>query len=350
MSAAAETAGYVAGVDTHLDTHTAAICDEGGRLVAERQVPATAAGAAQLLAWARAQAGDHTLAWAIEGAGHYGLNLARHLTTAGEQVFEIGHTAHLGKRRTGKTDAIDALRAARELLAAPHPARPRAGGDREALRLLLADRDHAIRCCRSARALLAAVLVTMPGPVRGPLRALPSKARSRACAALGCPPDADRLTTIQHQTLARLGQRIEHLASEARQIETQITTIVEDLAPGLVAAEPGLGHLSAAQILLSFSHPGRVRSEAAFAMLAGTAPIPASSGRTTRHRLNRGGDRQLNRALHTVITNRARYHQPTRDYITRRTSQGRTSKETRRCLKRYLARHLFRELNRLDTT
>ena len=221
---------------------------------------------------------DHALAWAVEGAGHYGLNLARHLAACGQQVAEISHTPHLGKRRAGKTDAIDALRAARELLAASHPAQPRADGDREALRLLIADRDHVVRACRSARALLAAVLVTMPGSLRQQLRSVPAARRARACAALTVPAGADRLTAIQHQTLARIGQRILALAAEGRQIETQISAIVEDLAPGLVAAEPGLGHLSAAQILLSFSHRGRIRSEAAFAQLAGTAPIPASSG------------------------------------------------------------------------
>ncbi len=347
---AAAMAGLVIGIDTHLDTHTAAICDSGGRLLAELQVPATTAGYEQLLGWARGQAAGAPLIWAIEGAGHYGLNLARHLAAAGQQVTEISHIVHAGKRRAGKTDAIDALRAARELLACEHPATPRADGDREALRLLRADRDHAVGACRSARALLAAVLVTMPGPLRTPLRALPSRARARACAALACPPGADRLTAIQHQMLARLGQRIERLAEEAAALEAQITGIVEDLAPGLVTAEPGLGHLTAAQILLSWSHPGRIRSEAAFAMLAGTAPIPASSGRTTRHRLNRGGDRQLNRALHTVITTRARCHQPTRTYLTRRQAEGLTRREAIRCLKRYLARHLFRELNRLDTT
>jgi transposase len=340
----------VVGVDTHLDSHTAVICDSGGRPLGERQVPAAAAGYGDLLAWARVQAAGTPLAWAIEGTGHYGLGLARHLAAAGEPVTEIGHTRHIGHRRAGKTDAIDALRAARELLACAHPASPRAGGDREALRLLIADRDHAVRACRSARALLAGLLVTMPDQLRQPLLALPAARRARACAALTAPPGADRLSAIQHQTLARLGARIQALAAEARQIETQITPIVEDLAPGLVAAEPGLGHLSAAQILLTWSHPGRIRTEAAFAMIAGTAPLPASSGRTDRHRLNRLGDRQLNRALHTVITTRTRCHQPTRDYLARRQAEGLTHREATRCLKRYLARHLFRTLNRLDTT
>jgi transposase len=342
--------GLVVGVDTHLDTHTAVICDGRGHQLGQEQVPATTAGYGQLLAWARAQAAGTPLAWAVEGTGHYGLGLSRHLAAAGEQVAEIGHTRHIGNRRAGKTDSIDALRAARELLACEHPAVPRAGGDREALRLLICGRDHAVRACRSARALLAGLLVTMPDELRQPLLALSPARRARACAALAAPPGAGRLSTVQHQMLARLGTRILSLAAEARQIETQIKPIVDDLAPGLVAAEPGLGYLSAAQILLTWSHPGRIRSEAAFAMIAGTAPLPASSGRTTRHRLNRLGDRQLNHALHTIITTRARCHQPTKDYLARRQADGRTRREATRCLKRYLARHLFRELNRLDTT
>ena len=117
------------------------------------------------------------------------------------------------------------------------------------------------------------------------------------------------------------------------------------MTPGLVEAEPGLGVLSAAQILLSWSHAGRIRSEAAFAMLSGTAPVPVSSGRTDRHRLNRLGDRQLNRALHVIAVNRMRHHPPTRAYAERRRAEGKTDKEIRRCIKRYLARHLYRVLN-----
>jgi transposase len=341
----------IVGVDTHLDSHTAVICDGRGRPLAQLRVPATAAGYGQLTGWARSQAAGQPLAWAIESTRHYGLGLARHLAAAGQsQIAEISSATQAGKRRSGKTDAIDALRAARELLATDHPAIPRADGDREALRLLLATREHAVRAARSARALLHAMITTASDGLRAQLQALPAARRARTCAALAVPPGADRLATIQHQMLARTGQRILALASEATALETQITALVEDLAPGLAAAEPGLGHLSAAQILLAFSHPGRLRTEAAFAQLAGTAPLPASSGRTIRHRLNRGGDRRLNRALHQVIITRIRCHQPTRDYLARRQADGLTRREATRCLKRYLTRHLYRQLNRLDTT
>jgi transposase len=342
----ARDADLIIGVDTHLDTHTAAICDVRGRAVARLQVPATAAGYAQLLAWARSAAAGSRAVWAVEGTRHYGLGLARHLTSAGEQVAEIDASRHVGKRRAGKSDAIDAVRAARELLARPHPAQMRADGDREALRLLMIDRDNAVQSAKTARAALAAILVTAPAPLRERLCHLPRQRRARECAALSCPPGADRPARILHQTLIRLGQRIAALTETAAELEAQITAIVEEMAPGLVATEPGVGALSAAQLLLSWSHAGRIRSEAAFAMLSGTAPVPVSSGRTDRHRLNRLGDRQLNRALHMVAVTRMRCHPATLAYVQRRRAEGKTDREIRRCIKRYLARHLYRALNK----
>ena len=335
----------VAGVDTHRDSHAAALCDGLGRVLAERQAPATPDGYAGLLAWALDAAAGRPLTWALEGSRSYGLGLARHLAARGQQVTEIDRTTRAGHRRAGKSDPIDAVRAARELLARPHPAQLRADGDREALRLLMIDRDHAVQSAKTARAALAAIVVTAPAPLREQLRHLPRARRARACAALTCPPNADRQTRVLHQTLHRLGQRIAALAETAAELETQITDIVDDMTPGLIAAEPGLGALTAAQILLSWSHPGRIRSEAAFAMLSGTAPVPVSSGRTDRHRLNRLGDRQLNRALHTIAITRMRSHPATLAYIARRRAEGKTDKEIRRCLKRYLARHIYRTLN-----
>jgi transposase len=337
-------ADLVVGVDTHLDTHTAAICDACGRAVSQLQVPATAAGYVQLLAWARSAAGDRQVVWAVEGTRHYGLGLARHLTAQGEQVAEIDCARHVGKRRAGKSDPIDAVRAARELLARPAPAQMRADGDREALRLLMTGRDNAVQSAKTARTALAAILVTAPAPLRERIRPLPRERRAKACAALTCPAGADRQTRVLHQALARLGQRIAALAEVAAELEAQISEIVEEMTPGLVAAEYGLGYLSAAQILLSWSHAGRIRSEQAFAMLSGTAPVPVSSGRTDRHRLNRLGDRQLNRAIHTIAVTRMRCHPGTQAYIQRRRAEGKTDREIRRCIKRYLARHLYRTL------
>ena len=268
----------------------------------------------------------------------------------GQRVVEIDSCRHIGKRRSGKSDPIDALRAAKELLARPEPVLPRADGDREALRLLMIDRDNTVDSVRSARTVLTSLIVTAPAELREQLRHLSRPRRAQVCAELVCPPGADRLVRVLHETLARLGKRVVELGRVVDQLETEIAQIVEDLAPGVVTAEVGVGALSLAQVLLSWSHAGRIRSEAAFAMLSGTAPVPVSSGRTDRHRLNRLGDRQLNRALHMVAVTRMRSHPPTLAYMERRRSEGKTDKEIRRCVKRYIARHLFRTLNRLDTT
>jgi hypothetical protein len=218
-----------------------------------------------LLAWAQAAGGNAPITWAVKGTRHYGLGLARHLASKGEYVAEIDSSRHVGRRRTGKSDAIDAVRAARELLARPHPAQMRADGDREALRLLMAGRDNAVASAKTARTLLASVLVTASAPLREQLGRIPRDRRATVCASLPCPRRADRQTQILHQTLARLGQRIRMLSRVAAELEKQIAVLVEDLAPGLAAAEPGLGALTAAQVLLPFSHAGRIHSEAAFA-------------------------------------------------------------------------------------
>ena len=206
----------------------------------------------------------------------------------------------------------------------------RADGDREALRLLLIGRDHAVQAAKAARTALASILVTAPTPLREQLRRLPAKRRPAACAALQCPPGADRVTATTCQVLASLGQRVTALTAEAAHAEAQIAAIVEGMAPGLVAAEHGVGALTAARILLGWSHPGRIRSEAAFAMLLGSAPV--SSGCTSRHRLNRLGDRQLNCALHTIALTRMRSHPATLAYVERRRAEGKTDREIRRCL------------------
>jgi transposase len=163
-------AELIVGVDTHLDTHTAALCDARGRTVSQLQVAATSAGYAQLLDWADSAAGGRPVTWAIEGTRHYGLGLARYLTGNGRQVAETGATRHVGRRRAGKSDPMDAVRAARELLARPHAAQMRADGDREILRLLMLDRDNAVASAKTARTALASVLVTAPADLRDQLR------------------------------------------------------------------------------------------------------------------------------------------------------------------------------------
>jgi transposase len=179
---------HVIGAGTHRDTHTAALCDARGKVLSRLQVAADPAGYASLLAWAQAAASAGRLAWAVEGTRHYGLGLARHLAAAGQQVTEIDNTGHVGKRRKGKSDPIDAARAARELLARPEAGQLRCDGDREALRLLMTGRDNAVQSCKTARTVLTSVIVTAPAQLREQLRHLPRERRARACAELACPP------------------------------------------------------------------------------------------------------------------------------------------------------------------
>jgi transposase len=295
-----------------------------------------------LLGWASAAAAGRQLAWAIEATRHDGLGLARHLAAAGQHVAGIGSTRHAGKRRAGKSDPIDAVRAARELLARPRAGQMRAEGDREALRLLMIDRDNAVQSGKTARTVLTSVIVTAPAALREELRHLPAVRRARGCAALACPPGADQLTRVVHQTLIRPGQRAVALTEAADGLAAQITAIAQNMIPGLAAAGFGPGHLTAAQIPLSWSHAGRIATEPAAAMVPGTAPVPVSCGRTGRHRLGRPGDRQFNRALHVIAVSRMRSHPPTLADVQRRQAEAKTDREIRRCLKRYLARHLYR--------
>jgi transposase len=219
---------------------------------------------------------------------------------------------------------------------------PRAGERREALRLLLVARRSAVDVRREALSQLRAIIVTAPESLREQLRRLSTGALLDRCSRLRrTPSGADELAT--RLVLRSLARRIQAATLEAAELEQEILGHVCALAPTLLD-EPGIGPIVAAQLIVAWSHHGRLRSEACFARLAGVAPVPASSGKTQRHRLSRGGDRQLNRALHTIALHR-RHHDPaTRDYIARRVAEGKTAREATRLVKRYLARHLYRLL------
>lgn len=259
-------------------------------------------------------------------------------------MLEVGRSPRSERRLHGKDDQLDAVRAARAALGAEPLPLPRAGERREALRLLLVARGSAVDVRREALAQLRSVIVTAPERLREELRELPVGRLLERCSRLrqarGRPEElASRLVL---RTLAR---RIEAASGEAAELEREIALHVQALAPQLLE-EPGVGPIVAARLLVAWSHRGRVRSEAAFARLAGVAPIPASSGQTVRHRLSRGGDRQLNRALHTIVLHRRQHDPQTRAYIARRIAEGKSRREASRMLKRYLARHLYRVLER----
>jgi transposase len=338
---------YVVGVDTHLDEHVlAVVAAPSGAVVGRRSVRASARGYAAALQFA-AEAASGARVWAIEGAGHYGAGLARFLAGRGEVVLEVSRTPRAERRLRGKDDLLDAVRIARAALASERLALPRSGERREALRLLLIARRSAVDVRREALGQLRGVIVTAPDRLREELRGLPVQRLIVRCSRLrrssSAPPD-ELATRLVLRSLAR---RIDAATSEAAELEHELLGHVRALAPALLD-EPGVGPIVAAQLIVAWSHPGRLRSEAAFARLAGVAPVPASSGKTTRHRLSRGGDRQLNRALHTIVLHRRQHDTATKDYIARRIAEGKTRRDATRLLKRYLARHLYRLLQQTE--
>jgi transposase len=262
-------------------------------------------------------------------------------------VLEISRTPRAERRLRGKDDSLDAVRTARAALASETLALPRNGERREALRLVLIARRSAVDVRREALVQLRSVIVTAPDQLREQLRGLPVQRLLERCSHLrrSSSASADELAT--RLVLRSLGRRIEAATAEADELEGEILVHVRALAPQLLD-EAGVGPIVAAQLIVAWSHRGRVRSEAAFARLAGVAPLPASSGQTTRHRLSRGGDRQLNRALHTVVLHRRQHDPTTRDYIAKRIAEGKSRRDAMRLVKRYLTRHLYRLLQQQE--
>jgi transposase len=349
MSMLADLVDLVIGVDTHTDTHTAVLISVESRAVlATVTVTADPDGYAQLVACAESHGGLR--GWAMEGAGGYGAGLARHLAEQGELVVELDRPARPTRRAGAKSDVIDAERAARDALARVRLAAPKTGAARAGLQMLLTARRAAVAAGADAQRQLRALVITAPEPVRARFRGqsthqmVATATRLRPTTAAG---DVEVFTALS--VLRALARRVTTLQTEAAEHEHAILAIVRSWRPDLLEL-PGIGPINAAVVLAAWSHPGRCRNDAAFAMLAGAAPIPASSGKTVRYRLNRCGDRQLNRALHNIALSRQRYHQPTRDYIDRRRAQAKTDREIRRCLKRYIARQLYRQLESPPTT
>jgi len=333
---------YVVGVDPHRDFHALAVVHVlSGAVVSESTVAANRDGYAQALRLVDAHAPGRR-AFAIEGSGSFGAGLTRFLSDRGERVLEVGRLRR-ERRSGGKSDALDAVRAARSVLAQERPATPRAGGERQALQALVAAREGAVNAKCAGLGQLRDLLITTPEPLRNELRPLTGARLLQRLAATR--PDTRRDPELRGSLLAlrSIARRVLQLTAEERELAREIETIVRKLAPQLLD-QPGVGPHAAAQLILSWSHRGRIRSEAAFARLAGAAPIPASSGQTIRYRLDRSGDRKLNRALHMILVTRKRLHPPTITYIERRIQEGKTRREANRCLKRYLARNLYRLL------
>jgi transposase len=342
MPMLAEAVEVVVGVDTHKHTHTAAVvCAATGAVLEDTTQATDPDGYAALVAVADRHPMPRT--WAIEGTGGYGAGLTRHLRERGEVVVELDRPDRPARRNGARSDPLDAVRAAREALARPHLGEPRAGGERAALSVLLAARRSAVEASTTARRQLHALVVAAPETLRARFRGRTTAAVVEAAARLRPDRCRDLETRSTAVALRSLARRARELDAEAADHERTILAIVGSWRPDLLD-QTGIGPIVAAVVLCAWSHSGRVRSEAAFAMLAGAAPVPASSGLVVRHRLNRRGDRQLNRALHTVVLSRLRHDPATRAYAERRRAEGRTDREIKRCLKRYVARSLFRIL------
>jgi transposase len=337
------TPGVTGGVDTHGQTHHAAVLDHLGRQLGDREFPTTPSGYRSLLAW---MAGHGQLERVgIEGTGTYGAALTRQLRAAGVQVVEVDRPDRKARRAHGKSDPLDAYSAARSALAGTATGTPKARDGRvEAIRALRVARSSAVKARSQTTNQLKSLLITAPAELREQLRSLTTTALIATCARLRPTGDvADPATAIK-TALRRLARRHEYLSAEIGDADTELRALVTAAAPSLIAL-PGVGPEVAGQLLTTLGdNPERLHSEAAFAHLCGVAPIPASSGRTHRHRLNRGGDRAANNALYVVVLGRLRYDPRTRAYAARRTTEGLSKPEIIRCLKRYVARELYNAL------
>ena len=325
---------FVIGVDAHARSHALAVlASPTGELLDETQFPATVAGLQRAVSWvARRTGGDLAVLWVIEGVGTYGARLARAANDAGYAVAEAGRMSARANRGVGKSDPLDARRIAQSVLAVDVAMlrRPRADdGVRAAVRVLIASRDHiSTERTSAANALTALIRVADLGiDARRPLTA----AQITAMAAWRA-RDEDLATAVARKEAGRLAKRVIAADRELAANTKQMTDLLNASPARVLLDQPGIGPVTAAVALAAWSHPGRVRSEAAFASLAGVNPIPASSGNTVRHRINRGGDRRLNRALHMAAVTRIRMDPRTRAYVERRTAEGRTPREIRRCL------------------
>lgn len=330
------------GVDTHKDTHTAAALDGTGRSLGSAAFPASAAGYVQLLNWLRSFGLLDRVG--IEGTGSYGSGLAAYLRTEDVRIVEVNRPNRQARRRHGKSDAADAEAAARATLSGDAIGVPKSqDGAVEAIRILRLERRSAIHARTQVANQLHAVISTAPEVLRAGLRDLSLAVLLKRVAKLRKVTPVDGVTATQ-RVLRGLGKRWQQLDREVTSLDDQLAVLVEQRAPELLALR-GVGVDVAGTLLVAAGdNPERLAHEASFAALCGVSPIDASSGRQNRHRLNRGGNRDANRALWVVALVRLRSDPRTRAYAAKRTSEGLSKPEVLRCLKRYIAREIFRLL------
>lgn len=333
-----------AGVDTHKRTHTAVALDANGVELGTATFPATAAGYRELHAFLTGLGPVAKVG--IEGTSSYGAGLSDYLGARALTVREVNTTDHAARRRTGKNDPIDALAAARAVLSGTATAHPKGcDGPVAALRALHIARRSAVEAHTDTVRQIKAMITTAPESVRAPLRDLDNRALLTALETWTRPdPRPDQAPDATRLALKLLAERARFLETQTTALDQHISTLLPQINPALLAIK-GVGPDTAARLLITAGqHPERIHSEAAFAKLCGTAPLEASSGTTTRHRLNRGGDRQANAALWLITRCRMSYDQRTKTYIEQRTRQGKNKKEIMRCLKRYITREIYHAL------
>lgn len=341
----AETAAAIVtlGVDTHQDIHVAVVLDQLGRRLGELSVPTTVVGYHRLMNWAEGFGELGRVG--VEGTGSYGAGLTRFLKARGARVFEVGRPKRRHRRQRAKADTIDAEEAARAVLAGTDIGQPKAAnGKVEMIRALRATRRSAVKARTQATNQLKALVVTASEELRDRLRYLNTTKLVAAAARLRPGPHPNTPEEAVKFAMRSVARRHRSLSEEIADLEEQLDRLVAEVAPELVAAK-GVGTQTAAVLLITAGdNPERLKSEPAFAHLCGVAPIPASSGKTIRHRLNRGGDRDANWALYMIAIGRLRWEERSRAYAARRTSEGKNKAEIIRCLKRYIAREVYKIL------
>jgi transposase len=330
----------IIGVDTHKHVHAAVAINALGARVGAMTAPASARGYRNLEGWARSL--GPIRAFGIEGTGCYGAGLSRALQVSGHAVFEVNRPNRQLRHQHGKSDPLDAESAARAVLSGQAQALPKSGiSSVEMIRHLKVARDTAVKGRSQAMLTLKSIIVSAPAALREQLDAITGKmALIRRLAALR-PGSLTSPTASAKFSLRAIARRWLALDAEVTAHDAHLEHLTAACAPAMTNA-PGISTGTTAEMLLLVGdNPERIRSEAAFAKLCGVCPIPASSGKTQRHRLNRGGNRQANAALYRVVVGRMRSHQPTLDYVARRTAEGKATREIIRCLKRFLAREIY---------
>jgi transposase len=333
------------GVDTHAEIHVAAVVDQVGRVLGTESFPTTAAGYRAALAWMASHGPLDKVG--VEGTGSYGGGLARYLSGQGVAVVEVIRPNRQARRRRGKSDIADAVAAALAALNGEASGSPKShDGAVESIRALRVARRGAVKAATQAGNQLRDLAITAPEPLRASLVALSTEARVALAARFRPGPFTDPIAATK-QAMASLARRHQQLRAEIARLDVALDELVPTVAPAPFLALRGVGLQVASALLTTLGdNPTRLRGEASFAALCGASPVDASSGKQRRHRLNRGGDRQANSALWRIVLVRMARDPRTKAYVAKRTAEGKTTKEIIRCLKRYVAREVYKTLIR----